>query len=180
MYMVVTALNVRHVLGTARLAAELGMDYFVFQPVSLGSGHPHYETLSLNATHRDELSAEVSALFSADLPVILPDRHYVGLVLDAIASTRPGFVQSCFGGRDLFFIEPDGSVWDCPSSLKIASTPASGRVSVRDWSAVELFGTARRTKCTDCGLFSVDCVNMWQLMAFDAILRTEAQLGVEP
>lgn len=180
MYMVVSALNVRHVLGTARFAAELGMDYFVFQPVSLSPAHPLYGTLSLNETHQDELTEEVNALSAAGLPLMLPDRTYVAMVLDVISTNGPGFVPRCFGGRDLFFVEPDGSVWDCPSSLKIAGTPASGRLSVRDCSAQELFSPARRARCTDCGLFSVDCVNMWQLMAFDAILHGAAEVSVSP
>jgi hypothetical protein len=73
-------------------------------------------------------------------------------------------VAGCFGGRELFFIEPDGSVWDCPSSLKIAATPSGRLRSIRGHAATGLFTAVSR--CTDCALFSRDCVNMWPLMEF--------------
>jgi MoaA/NifB/PqqE/SkfB family radical SAM enzyme len=77
---------------------------------------------------------------------------------------------SCFGGRELFFIEPDGSVWDCPSSLKIAATHAWRRRTIRGHAAADLFTITAR--CTDCALFSRDCVNMWPLMGFGAFALT--------
>jgi MoaA/NifB/PqqE/SkfB family radical SAM enzyme len=179
MYMVVTALNVGHILGTAHFAAELGMDYFVFQPVSLNQIHPLEAELSLTKRHWDELSGVVSDLFSAGLPLTLPNSQYVRLVLDSINAVPPKLVSNCFGGRDLFFIEPDGSVWDCPSWLKIQGTTMADCRSIRDSEAEEVFSAERRGRCTDCGLFSVDCVNMWQLMAFDEILYNQRDVSTE-
>ncbi|MGH8882733.1 MAG: radical SAM protein, partial [Stackebrandtia sp.] len=49
-------------------------------------------------------------------------------------------MRGCFGGHTLNFIEPDGSVWDCPSGLKIAATPPAAHRSVVGANAAELFG----------------------------------------
>jgi len=77
----------------------------------------------------------------------------------------------CFGGRDLFFIEPNGSIWDCPSVYKIQITLPDQYLSIKNASAEHLFSQERRCRNTDCSHFSQDCVNMWQLMEFDSILR---------
>lgn len=79
-------------------------------------------------------------------------------------------MAGCFGGHTLFFIEPDGTVWDCPSSLKIAATPPSRHRTIRAGDARQLFGPAHRACPTDCALFSRDCVNMWPLTGFDKFL----------
>jgi MoaA/NifB/PqqE/SkfB family radical SAM enzyme len=170
LYMVVTALNVHHIVKTAQLAMELGLDYFVFQPVSLSSTHPHSDILSLNCSHIVGIDVELGRLYREALDLLLPTQEYVALERKAIIAGCPEYMADCFGGRDLFFIEPDGSVWDCPSYLKIAKTPTTRRTSIRHSAPTEIFSLARRSECTDCEYFSVDCVNMWHLMSFNRIL----------
>ena len=77
-------------------------------------------------------------------------------------------MRGCFGGSTLAFIEPDGSMWACPSSLKIAATPRERHASIRGADARTLF--AAPPPCADCTLFSADCVNMWPLMDFGRLL----------
>jgi hypothetical protein len=85
-----------------------------------------------------------------------------------------GLVPGCFGGHTLYFIEPDGSVWDCPSSTKIAATPAQRRRSIKNADAGTLFAPPC-SAARDCALFSVDCVNMWPLNGFSAMLAAPAR-----
>ena len=84
--------------------------------------------------------------------------------------TAPG----CFGGHTLAFIEPDGSVWPCPSSHKIAATPPAARRTITGHHAAELFAAGRGTCPADCGLLSRDCVNMWPLTGFGRFLTSGA------
>ncbi|GAA1422541.1 hypothetical protein GCM10009662_81550 [Catellatospora coxensis] len=119
-YSVITAQNLDAVTEVAHLAADLGCDYFVPQPLSLEPGHALDTELSLTAAHYDVLAAQFTRLYETS-QLRLPDRDYPGRVLEAVSATEPGFVAQCFAGRYLFFVEPDGSVWPCPSSLKIGS-----------------------------------------------------------
>jgi hypothetical protein len=47
LYMVVTQHNIEQMTAMGRLAADLGMDYFVPQPISLAPGHPLRSELGL-------------------------------------------------------------------------------------------------------------------------------------
>jgi MoaA/NifB/PqqE/SkfB family radical SAM enzyme len=168
LYAVITRLNLDAVTGVAALAAELGCDYFVPQPIALDASHPLHKQLSLTASNAAALRSALSRLY-ARAPVKLPPPSYPARFIDAITAEQPGTVPGCFGGADLFFIEPDGSVWDCPSSLKISATPPLRHRSIRGASAGELFD--RTGPCADCHLFSRDCVNMWPLMGFTGFLH---------
>ncbi|MET9340396.1 hypothetical protein [Nonomuraea sp. NPDC003804] len=117
LYTVVTRLNLPDIVAIPRLAAELGCDYAVPQPVSLDDDHALSPTLALTRQELPELRSQFERLYAADLAgVRLPAADYPGRV--AAASERPtALVRGCFSGHTQFFIEPDGSVWDCPSSL---------------------------------------------------------------
>jgi len=104
--------------------------------------------------------AELAGLYDARLDIGLPDRSYAASFAATLRSESPGLVAGCFGGHTLFFIEPDGGVWDCPSYLKIAATPPSLQRTIRGGDARRLFGPAYRDCPADCALFSRDCVNM--------------------
>ncbi|MEU8075879.1 radical SAM protein [Catellatospora citrea] len=165
-YTVITAQNLGAVTEVAALAAELGCDYFVPQPLSLEPGHALDDELSLTAAHQAALAAQFISLYETSR-LTLPDRDYPDRVLDAVSSSQPGFVAECFAGRYLFFVEPDGSVWPCPSSLKIASLSDQPVRTIRGATALEVFGAGG---CEDCSLFSPDCVNMWPLTNFTPMI----------
>ncbi len=173
LYTVVTRRNIDQIVSVGRLAADLGCDYYVPQPISLPLEHVLHAELSLTTADLSDVSSAFADLYEAQLPVRLPTENYQRRFLSAISTDRPGFVADCFGGRALFFIEPDGSVWDCPSSLKIAATPMNRHRTIVGASASDLFVPSA---CTDCVLFSRDCVNMWPLMDFGAVLKTKESL----
>jgi hypothetical protein len=166
LYMVVTRRNIQQVTAMGQLAADLGMDYFVPQPISLAPGHPLRSELGLVTEHATAVTKELTRLHDARLSIGLPDRSYAASFAATLRRESPGFVAGCFGGHTLFFIEPDGSVWDCPSYLKIAATPPSRHRKIRGGDARRLFGPAYQDCAADCGLFSRDCVNMWPLTGF--------------
>ncbi|MDQ7904693.1 radical SAM protein [Phytohabitans sp. ZYX-F-186] len=168
LYMVITRLNIDAVTQVAALAADLGCDYFVPQPIALDPDHPLHGQLSLTPADAPALGRALADL-NTHRPVALPAPTYRDRVIDAITRKQPGTVHGCFGGTDLFFIEPDGSVWDCPSTLKIAATRPDRHRTIRDAHASDLFGPAR--PCQDCHLFSRDCVNMWPLSGFGDFLQ---------
>ncbi|MEV4706740.1 radical SAM protein [Actinoplanes sp. NPDC049316] len=168
LYSVITRLNIDVVRTGAALASELGCDYFVPQPIALDRGHALHTQLSLTGGDAAAMSEAFTQLYRSGAPVRLPDPSYPARVVDSITHQQ-GFVSGCFGGTNLFFIEPDGSVYDCPSSLKIAASAAAR--TIRGADAHALF--AAPGPCTDCALFSRDCVNMWPLMGFGRFLNEE-------
>lgn len=170
-YSVITRLNIADILAVPGLAADLGCDYAVPQPIALDPGHPLAAQLSLTRDDIPAVAAVFRQLTDARLPVALPGAGYPAQVVTAIAS-QVSAVNGCFGGSTLAFIQPDGALWDCPSSLRIAATPPGRRATVKGADARVLF--ASRPPCADCGLFSVDCVNMWPLTGFSRFLGSEA------
>jgi MoaA/NifB/PqqE/SkfB family radical SAM enzyme len=166
-YTVLTAQNTGAITGVGAFARELGCDYFVPQPLSLQPGHMLDAQLSLTPAHAPQLAAQFTELY-ATAGLRLPAADYPARVLDCVTQAGPGFVAGCFGGRHLFFIEPDGSVWPCPSSYKIASLAGSAVRSIRGATAADLFGGGG--PCADCALFTRDCVNMWPLTQFTPMI----------
>ncbi|MFD8749449.1 radical SAM protein [Kitasatospora sp. NPDC059577] len=169
-YSVITRRNLADIVAAPELAASLGCDYAVPQPIALGSDHRLAAELSLTAEHLPELRERFDDLYAAELPLILPERSYAGRIASAVS--RPtDLVPGCFGGDTLHFVQPDGTVWDCPSFLKIAATPPGRHRSIKGARARELFPAP--TGCgSDCALFSVDCVNMWPLTGFPVLAPT--------
>ena len=165
----------RHTLATlpatAAFAADLGADYFVPQPISLAPDHHLHPQLSLREQDIPQLTAALAAIYDAGHPLALPDRSY-GEQIAASVRTHQQLALGCFGGHTLAFIEPDGSVWDCPSQYRIADTVARGALrSIRGTTAADLFPAAP-VGGTDCPLFSRDCVSMWPLTDFGRFTTT--------
>jgi MoaA/NifB/PqqE/SkfB family radical SAM enzyme len=172
LYSVITRSNIRAITDVAELAVDLGLDYFVPQPVSLSAGHALHQELSLRPSDYGAVAAALQNLYQARLPVALPTPDYPARFAAVTATENLLTAPGCFGGHTLAFIEPDGSVWPCPSSYKIAATPPTARRTITGHHAAELF-VARRTTCpADCSLLSRDCVNMWPLMGFGQFLTT--------
>src|SRR5205823_2827249 len=130
-------------------------------PIALSDDHPLHGELSLRERDVPRLAAAFDGLYRSQVPLRLPNRSYADRFLASVATPALRRVSQCFGGHTLFFIEPDGSVFDCPSSHKIAATLDDRRRSIRDHHAAELFGVDRGTCPADCALGSRDCVNMW-------------------
>ncbi|MFE9968668.1 radical SAM protein [Streptomyces sp. NPDC005525] len=160
-YTVVMRERPQEITNMGHLADQLGVDYYVPQPISLTPDHPLFEEL----THRREdvsaVAEQLDRLYDEQGRLALPDPSYARHFVSAISTQESGHVTDCFGGARLFFVQPDGSVWDCPSDRRIAATAPERRRTIRDGDARTLFAT--RPACTDCSLFSRDCVNMWPL-----------------
>lgn len=174
MYSVLTRLTLETLPDTARFAADLGLDYFVAQPVALEPAHQLHDELALRADDLDTLTTVFAQLYAADLGLQLPNPRYPEMVVSTVR-TELQMARGCFGGNRLAFIQPDGTVWDCPSSHKItAMTRAGTQRSIATHTASELFPARNSTGSgCDCPLFSGDCVNMLPLMEdFDSFLAS--------
>jgi MoaA/NifB/PqqE/SkfB family radical SAM enzyme len=170
LYTVITRRTLTRLPVTAAFAAELGADYFVPQPISLDDGHALHDQLALRPEDEASLSTAFNDLYAAGLPIALPAPTYPAQVASSIRTATTAPVQACFGGHTLAFIQPDGSVWDCPSRYKIAATAPGRRRTIRGASAADLFPATRTSCASDCALFSRDCVSMWPLMDFQRFL----------
>jgi MoaA/NifB/PqqE/SkfB family radical SAM enzyme len=175
LYTAVTHRNIPAVTEVARMAARLGADYFVPQPISLDTAHPLHAELALRDSDLPALTSALNDLYGTPPTISLPDRSYARQFLSAAA--RPTqLAAGCFGGHRLAFIEPDGSVWPCPSRYKIAGTPRGQHRTIRGNHAARLFSPQRATCPHDCPLMSVDCVSMWPLMAFSHFIHEASAL----
>jgi MoaA/NifB/PqqE/SkfB family radical SAM enzyme len=173
LYAAVTRRNISAVTEVAALAASLGADYFVPQPISLDPGEPLYDELALREDDVPVLAAALDGLYASPPAVGLPDPSYAGQFLSTVILPKQT-ARGCFGGHQLAFIEPDGSIWPCPSRYKIAATPPERHRSILGRRAAEVFSPDRGTCAADCPLQSVDCMSMWPLTGFSRFLHAGA------
>lgn len=171
LYCVLTRLTLAGLPDTARFAADLGLDYLVPQPIALERGHRLHDELVLREADLDTLTKVFDEVYDADLGLHLPSPRYPEQVASTVRNDLQ-MMHGCFGGHQLAFIQPDGSVWDCPSSHKIAAIARAGiQRSIATHTAAELFPAQAGIGGCDCPLFSGDCVNMLPLMEdFDRFL----------
>ncbi len=171
LYTVITRRTLTGLPDTARLAADLGADYFVPQPISLDRDHRLHDELSLREHDLPALIEALAAIYDANLGLGLPAPGYPAQIGSTVHHELQ-LVHGCFGGHQLAFVEPDGSVWDCPSRYRIAATAQAGtQHSITTRTAAELFPSRERTGGCDCPFYSRDCVSMWPLMQdFDRFL----------
>ena len=105
------------------------------------------------------------ALYAAGLPLGLPGRQLsrAGSPPPPAPSRR---LPGCFGGTTLAFVEPDGSVWDCPSRYRIAATAGHrtskqhrrhhrGRAVPARPRPVRVTARSTRTTASTCGRLSM-------------------------
>lgn len=171
-YTVVTRARPQEITDVARLAVSLGVDYYVPQPISLAPDHRLFHQMTHTPDDVAAVSEQLDRLYGDPTGLALPDPSYARRFVAAVSTWEGGHVPDCFGGTRLFFIQPDGSVWDCPSDRRIAATEPEDRRTIRGADARALF--AARLARGDCSLFSRDCVNMWPLVwDMPRMLKTE-------
>lgn len=161
-YTVVVRSRPQEITDVARLAVDLGVDYYVPQPISLAPDHELFQELSHTPGDVGPVGEQLAELYNHPGGLALPDPSYVERFTAVVSTHEGAHVPDCFGGARLFFIQPDGSMWDCPSDRRIAATAPEERRTIRGADARHLF--AQRPECTNCTLFSRDCVNMWPLV----------------
>ncbi|WP_042380238.1 radical SAM protein [Streptacidiphilus melanogenes] len=161
-YTVVIRDRPQEITDVARLASEIGVDYYVPQPISLTPDHKLFAERCHTAADVPAVEGQLRELQADPGGLTIPDPAYMRQFVASIATQDSGRVTDCFGGAQLFFIQPDGSLWDCPSDRRIAATVPSQQRTIVGADARTLF--ADRPACTDCSHFSRDCVNMSPLV----------------
>ncbi|MFB6884188.1 radical SAM protein [Streptomyces noursei] len=172
-YTVVMRDRPQEITDVARLASDMGVDYYVPQPISLPPDHKLFDERCHTPEDVPAVEAQLRRLQAEPRGLALPDPTYTREFLASISTQDSGRVTECFGGAQLFFIQPDGSLWDCPSDRRIAATAPSEQRSIVGGDARTLFDG--RPACTDCSHFSRDCVNMGPLvLGMPRLLAREA------
>jgi MoaA/NifB/PqqE/SkfB family radical SAM enzyme len=178
-YSVITKLNLSHIENTYNFVSEIGVDYYIFQPVSLDSKHSLHNQLSLDESDYETLKNIILRLEKSKGKITFGNREYLDLVLKTVKA-EPLSINNCFAGDKLFFIEPNGNVWDCPSIHCISKASCNGTKSIINNEALSIFSQGRKSSTKAlCNYFSADCVNMWQIMAFDEILNNNGDMKSE-
>lgn len=165
-YTVLTKLNLIDLEQTYKFVTDLECDYFIFQPIFLNEGAKLYKELTLDENDAIKLKNIIQRMYSNASETKLPNKDYVKKMLESIKHYN-SYINNCFAGESLFFITPDGSIHACPSSKMIPRETTSIRLSNPN---LEDIFINKKLKIKECHNFSEDCVNMWQLMAFDEIL----------
>lgn len=172
-YTVVMRDRPQEITDVARLASEVGVDYYVPQPISLPPDHRLFAERCHTPDDVPAVEDQLRRLLADPGGLALPDLAYMRQFLASISTQDSGRVEECFGGAQLFFIQPDGSLWDCPSDRRIAATAHSKQRSIVGADARTMFDG--RPACTDCSHFSRDCVNMGPLvLGMPRLLAREA------
>ncbi|GAA3875336.1 radical SAM protein [Streptomyces sedi] len=161
-YTVVMRDRPQEITDVARLASDIGVDYYVPQPISLPPDHGLFAERCHTLEDVPVVKDQLRRLHADPGGLALPDPTYTRQFLASISTQDSGRVADCFGGARLFFVQPDGSLWDCPSDRRIAATALSEQRTITGANARTLF--ADRPACTDCSHFSRDCVNMGPLV----------------
>ncbi|GAA2718502.1 MULTISPECIES: radical SAM protein [Streptomyces] len=161
-YTVVMRERPQEITDVARLASDVGVDYYVPQPISLPPDHKLFAERCHTPKDVAAVEDQLRRLQEDPRGLTLPGPAYIRQFLASISTHDSGRVADCFGGAQLFFIQPDGSLWDCPSDRRIAATAPSEQRTIVDANARTLF--EGRPTCTDCSHFSRDCVNMGPLV----------------
>ncbi|MFE9679282.1 radical SAM protein [Streptomyces sp. NPDC006259] len=161
-YTVVMRDRPQEITDVARLASDVGVDYYVPQPISLPADHKLFAERCHTAEDVAAVEDQLRRLQADPRGLAIPDPSYVRQFLASISTQDCGRVEECFGGAQLFFVQPDGSLWDCPSDRRIAATAPWQQRSIVGADARTLFDG--RPVCTDCSHFSRDCVNMGPLV----------------
>lgn len=156
-YSVMTKENIKDLPNTMDFIIGLGADYFVFQPIWLPKGHPLHDRLVLTGEQDGQIRNIIDFARSRSSKIIIPCDKYLERLEKDYCQEETGHIRNCFGGRDLFFIDPKGYIHDCPSGFKISDTlsPENIRTSYLPDSNAECSGK--------CGTYSIDCLPMWEL-----------------
>ncbi|MFE4333272.1 radical SAM protein [Streptomyces sp. NPDC056831] len=172
-YTVVVRDRPQEITDVARIAREVGVDYYVPQPISLPPDHKLFKERCHTLKDVPAVADQLRRLQEDPGSLTIPDPAYMQQFLASISTQASGRVENCFGGAQLFFIQPDGSLWDCPSDRRTAATALEAQRTIIGADARTLF--ADRPACTDCSHFSRDCVNMGPLvLGMPRLLAQEA------
>ena len=156
-YSVITKQNLKELVKTLDFVIGQRVDYFVFQPIWLPENHSLQKELTLTKKQVASVKKLIKETRERSAKILIPSNKYLNL-LEKNFFKRDARCQinNCFGGKGLFFIDPRGDVYDCPSSYKINSTPHPKNIKDRNFQ----FNSRQIGRCN---LFSTDCLPMWEL-----------------
>jgi MoaA/NifB/PqqE/SkfB family radical SAM enzyme len=160
-YSVITKKNISHIEETFQYFEQL-VDYFVIQPITLVKDDILYPKLALGKEEINSLERIFKNLKRYD--VIIPKEEYFKLWIKIL---KNDFCKEefCSAGDKFFFIQPSGIVLDCPSNTKQKC------ISIKNNDVVNFILKSNINMSKKCKNISIDCLNMWQLMSFNDILK---------
>jgi len=155
-YSVMTRDNIKDLVETMDFSINLSVDYFVFQPVWLPKNHDLYNKLTLTKKQEIQVKNIIKEAKKRSNKIFIPSDKYLNLLEKNYFKKDTTCVNNCFGGNNLFFIDPKGNIYDCPSSYKIKNTSYSKNIKDKNLP----FNNKQSGKCDS---FSIDCLPMWEL-----------------
>jgi len=171
-YMVVTKENVHMIPEMMEFVKNEGVDYMEYQPVSLTEDHRLYDSLDFTAS-KDATSEFIAQIQAAKRfqGLTIPSEIYQQ-VLQEVLINKTVTITNCFGGKSLFFVDPLGNIWPCPSGRRkqpednlgnIITSPHQDLQKLLTISDKSGFGAAC-SKCNrDCVcMFELTSSNVWQ------------------
>ncbi len=171
-YMVVTKENVHMIPDMMEFVKSEGADYMEYQPVSLTEDHRLYDSLDFTTSGdaTDEFIAQIQAVKNFR-GLTIPSEIYQQ-VLQEVLVNKTITITNCFGGKSLFFVDPLGDVWPCPSGRRKQPEDNLGNIITSSHQDLQNlltisdkngFGMACSKCDRDCVcMFELTSSNVWQ------------------
>lgn len=160
-YTVLTRENIGHTITTLDHLIDLGVDYYVFQPIWLPANHPLYQRLSFEPDNLNDLEKLIREAGKRENKIKLPDQKYLDMFLASFAEKKQT-VKNCLAGRNLFFIDSRGNIKICPSAIKTQES----KLNITNSSFEQMVGISEKIRKSEnsCSCYSIDCLPMWELI----------------
>ncbi|MEM3112442.1 MAG: SPASM domain-containing protein [Candidatus Anstonellales archaeon] len=170
--MVVTKENVHMIPEMMQFVRDEGVDYMEYQPVSLTEDHRLYDSLDFTTSKEstDEFIAQIQ-MVKRYQGLTVPSEIYQQILHEVLVN-KTITVTNCFGGKSLFFVDPLGDIWPCPSRRRKQEEDNLGNIMTSSLEDLQRLLTLSGqdglgqacSKCDrDCAcMFELTTSNIWQ------------------
>ncbi|NMB80378.1 MAG: hypothetical protein GYA14_01005 [Ignavibacteria bacterium] len=144
--------------------SNVGVNYFVFQPIFLSPEHPLFQKLDIITSQKSKslFIKEIRKIRNIKYNIILPSTLYTD-ILKTITEKNNISISNCFGGRSLFFVDPLGDIWPCPSSHRKTNQDKIGNIKNLSKQGVRQIFDSKQELNNSCKFADRDCVCMFEL-----------------
>jgi len=111
-YMVLTSKNLNDLSSLYSLCGGIGIDYFVFQPITLHIEHSLHDELFLSSKTINDLITEYKKIENQKIETLFPSRKYFQLLCDCIEEKQ---INETCNKDKLLFMDSGGRITNCPN-----------------------------------------------------------------
>lgn len=113
-YMVLTSKNLNDLSNLYLMCSNMGIDYFVFQPITLPHNHYLYNELFLSKKLIKNLVMEYKKIEKRKAETLFPSSMYFRLLCDCIEEKK---IEEICNKDALLFMDSNGQITNCPKKM---------------------------------------------------------------